>query len=69
MKGFLQPETYVFKMINLIADIKHKAHDRNRLQSGVLYANVGLNECMYTNMLIWTLNYTDSYTSVVKISV
>jgi hypothetical protein len=38
MKGFLQPETSVFKMINLIADIKHNAHDRNRLQSAVLYA-------------------------------
>jgi len=38
MKGFLQPKTYVFKMINLIAEIKHKAHDRNRLQSAVLYA-------------------------------
>jgi hypothetical protein len=38
MKGFLQPETSVFKTINLIVDFKHKAHHRNRLQSAVLHA-------------------------------
>lgn len=48
MKGFLQPETSVFKTIYLIADIEHKAHDRNRLQSAVLYATCRT-ECIYEN--------------------
>ena len=38
-------------MINLIADIKHKAHDRNRLQSAVMYATCRT-ERIYVNKYV-----------------